>query len=126
MKIKNSFLQAAALAACSVFLAMFAIAQPPSPQSSLSPTPKAALLILSKQDHTIAIVDPATLRVVARIPVGDDPHEVVASTDGHASAFRDREIRDSISVEVGDTDRGGGKRQARDSSSGRRQQGIEL
>jgi YVTN family beta-propeller protein len=46
------------------------------------PTPKASLLVLSKQDHTLAIVDPADLHVVARIPVGDDPHEVVASTDG--------------------------------------------
>jgi YVTN family beta-propeller protein len=46
------------------------------------PTPKAALLALSKQDHTLAIVNPANLQVVARIPVGDDPHEVVASADG--------------------------------------------
>jgi YVTN family beta-propeller protein len=45
-------------------------------------TPKAALLALSKQDHTLSIVDPADLRVVARIPVGDDPHEVIASSDG--------------------------------------------
>jgi YVTN family beta-propeller protein len=45
-------------------------------------TPKASLLVLSKQDHTLAIVDPANLHVVARIPVGDDPHEVVASADG--------------------------------------------
>src|ERR1700684_783451 len=46
------------------------------------PTPKASLLVLSKQDHTLAIVDPTDLHVVARIPVGDDPHEVVASSDG--------------------------------------------
>jgi YVTN family beta-propeller protein len=45
-------------------------------------TPKAALVALSKQDHTLAIVNPATLQVLARIPVGDDPHEVVASADG--------------------------------------------
>lgn len=45
-------------------------------------TPNAALLALSKQDHTLSIVDPVNLRVVARIPVGDDPHEVVASSDG--------------------------------------------
>jgi DNA-binding beta-propeller fold protein YncE len=45
-------------------------------------TPNPALLALSKQDHTLAIVDPGDLRVVARIPVGDDPHEVVASADG--------------------------------------------
>src|ERR1700737_2019530 len=41
-----------------------------------------ALLILSKQDRTLAIVDPATLRVIAKAPVGPDPHEVVASADG--------------------------------------------
>jgi YVTN family beta-propeller protein len=41
-----------------------------------------ALLALSKQDHTLSIVDPVDLHVVARIPVGDDPHEVVASSDG--------------------------------------------
>ena len=45
-------------------------------------TPKAELLALSKQDHTLSIVDPADLHVVARIPVGDDPHEVIASADG--------------------------------------------
>jgi YVTN family beta-propeller protein len=49
-------------------------------------TPTAALLALSKQDHTLSIVDPADLHVVARIPVGDDPHEVVASSDG-ATAY---------------------------------------
>ncbi len=46
------------------------------------PTPHAALLALSKTDHTLAIVDPVTLKVLARIPVGTDPHEVIASTDG--------------------------------------------
>ena len=40
------------------------------------------LLALSKTDHTLAIVDPATLKVIARIPVGSDPHEVIASSDG--------------------------------------------
>lgn len=44
--------------------------------------PSPALLALSKRDHTLAIVDPATLKVVAKAPVGDDPHEVIASTDG--------------------------------------------
>jgi YVTN family beta-propeller protein len=41
-----------------------------------------ALLSLSKHDHTLAIVDPATLQVIARVPVGNDPHEVIASSDG--------------------------------------------
>lgn len=46
------------------------------------PTPKRSLLAISKANHTLAIVDPATLKIITRIPVGDDPHELVASTDG--------------------------------------------
>ena len=49
---------------------------------SAQSTPAAALLALSKKDHTLAIVDPATLRVIAKVPVGNDPHEVIASADG--------------------------------------------
>ena len=41
-----------------------------------------SLLALSKTDHTLAIVDPVTLKVIARVPVGPDPHEVIASSDG--------------------------------------------
>lgn len=55
---------------CAVVLTASACAQTAPPK----PTPKVSLLVLSKQDHTLAIVDPATLGVVARIPVGDDPH----------------------------------------------------
>ena len=43
---------------------------------------KEELLVLSKRAHTLAIVDPSDLRVVARVPVGNDPHEVIASADG--------------------------------------------
>lgn len=45
-------------------------------------TPSPALLALAKRDKTLAIVDPATLKVVAKIPSGNDPHEVIASADG--------------------------------------------
>lgn len=45
-------------------------------------TPQRSLLALSKRDHTLAIIDPANLKVLATAPVGPDPHEVVASTDG--------------------------------------------
>jgi YVTN family beta-propeller protein len=45
-------------------------------------TPREALLVLSKGDHTVAIVDPSDLHVVAKMPSGPDPHEVAASTDG--------------------------------------------
>ncbi len=45
-------------------------------------TSRAALLALSKQDHTLAIIDPASLKVLGRVSVGNDPHEVIASSDG--------------------------------------------
>lgn len=45
-------------------------------------TPKESLLVLSKKAHTLTIVDPATLKVIAKAPVGEDPHEVIASSDG--------------------------------------------
>lgn len=62
------------MGALAVFLlgANFAVAQTPSP----------ALLVLEKSDNSLAIVDPATLQIVARVPAGPDPHEIVASADG--------------------------------------------
>lgn len=45
-------------------------------------TPARTLLALSKGDHILAIIDPGTLKIIARVPVGSDPHEVVASADG--------------------------------------------
>lgn len=45
-------------------------------------TPTDSLLVLSKAEQTVAIVDPSSLKAIARIPVGNDPHEVIASTDG--------------------------------------------
>ncbi|MFZ0199930.1 MAG: YncE family protein [Candidatus Sulfotelmatobacter sp.] len=44
--------------------------------------PDSALLILAKEDNTLLIVNPASLKVTAKLPVGPDPHEVIASTDG--------------------------------------------
>ncbi len=45
-------------------------------------TPPRSLLALSKADHILAIIDPVSLKVIARVPVGTDPHEVIASADG--------------------------------------------
>lgn len=45
-------------------------------------TPQESLLVLSKVDRTLTIVDPVSLKAVAKVPAGDDPHEVVASADG--------------------------------------------
>ncbi|MGP8250937.1 MAG: YncE family protein [Terracidiphilus sp.] len=50
--------------------------------SAAQTTPSPALLILSKTDRALAIVDPSTLQVVGHVPVGNDPHEIVASADG--------------------------------------------
>jgi YVTN family beta-propeller protein len=44
--------------------------------------PTGSLLVLSKGDRTLSVVDPATLKVVGTAPSGPDPHEVVASSDG--------------------------------------------
>jgi YVTN family beta-propeller protein len=49
---------------------------------SMGQTIERTLLALSKKDHTLAIIDPVTLKVIARVPVGPDPHEVIASDDG--------------------------------------------
>jgi len=55
------------------------------PTAHAQTTPKRALLALSKQNHTLAIIDAATLQVVGRAPVGPDPHEVIASSDGRTA-----------------------------------------
>jgi DNA-binding beta-propeller fold protein YncE len=62
-------------------LALFIVAAVATAYSQTSPN----LLVLSKHDHTLAIVDPSSLRVLAKVPVGDDPHEVIASADGHTA-----------------------------------------
>jgi len=50
--------------------------------SATAQTPSPALLVLEKSDEKLAIVDPASLKVVGRVPSGGAPHEVVASDDG--------------------------------------------
>ncbi|WP_413575238.1 YncE family protein [Bdellovibrio sp. HCB290] len=43
---------------------------------------KSILLAISKTDHTLVFVDPQTLKILGKAPVGEDPHEVVVSEDG--------------------------------------------
>ena len=64
------------LSLCAIAIALIAHC------ASAQVTPAASLLALSKQDHTLSIVDPVSLKIVATVPVGDDPHEVIASADG--------------------------------------------
>ena len=59
-----------------------ATVEPTTAPATAPAVPSPALLVLSKGDTSLAIVDPATLTVVARAFAGQDPHEVVASADG--------------------------------------------
>jgi YVTN family beta-propeller protein len=67
-------------------------------------TPAKSLLALSKGDHIMAIIDPVTLKVIAKVPVGPDPHEVIASSDGktayvsnaYSSPFQEIDMIDLI------------------------------
>lgn len=60
-----------------LLLALAFLAPPLRAQS-----PRGSLLVLSKGEQTLSVVDPATGEVVWRAPSGPDPHEVVASDDG--------------------------------------------
>lgn len=42
----------------------------------------ARLLVLNKEEATLAIVDPVSGKVLGRVPTGDGPHELVTSADG--------------------------------------------
>ena len=43
------------------------------------------LLVVTKQSHALVIVDGTTLKVGARVPIGEDPHEVVVGPDGRTA-----------------------------------------
>ena len=53
-----------------------------SAQQTQSSASDPRLIVLSKNERLLSIVDPATLRILAQVPTGPDPHEVVASSDG--------------------------------------------
>ena len=40
------------------------------------------LVVLNKNDSNLAILDPATMKITDKVPVGDSPHEVIISADG--------------------------------------------
>ena len=62
--------------------------------------PKHALLMLSKKEHILAIVDPVSLNIVGRVPVGPDPHEVVASADGKTAYVTNMGSGNSSEIDV--------------------------
>jgi DNA-binding beta-propeller fold protein YncE len=62
---------------------------------------QSTLLVLNKEDATLAIVDPTSGKVLARVPTGEGPHEVTASTDGKLAFvgnYGSREPGSTISV----------------------------
>lgn len=62
-----------------VLLALVMVSNSPAGQAQ---TPSPALLVLNKEDATLSIIDPATLKTVAQIPTGEGPHEMAVSGDG--------------------------------------------
>lgn len=44
--------------------------------------PNPVMIVLNKADNDAAIVDPVAMKVIAKVPVGQGPHEVVISEDG--------------------------------------------
>lgn len=66
----------------SVFLVLASVL---APSLSAQKMPTEMLLALSKRDHTLSIVDPGSLKVLSKVPIGNDPHEVVASADGRTA-----------------------------------------
>jgi YVTN family beta-propeller protein len=53
-----------------------------NPEPSRAQTPSPALLVLNKEDATLSIIDPGTLKTVGQIPTGEGPHEITVSDDG--------------------------------------------
>jgi YVTN family beta-propeller protein len=45
-------------------------------------TPALTLLVGNKDENSLAFVDPATNKVLGRVPTGEGPHEIAASSDG--------------------------------------------
>jgi YVTN family beta-propeller protein len=72
-------------AAVCAALALLALLAPPAPPSRAQTAAPSYLLVLNKAEATLAVVDPATMQVVGRVPTGDGPHEVVTSADGRTA-----------------------------------------
>lgn len=58
------------------------LAAPQLASSCASGSDEGSLLVLNKAESTLAIIDPSTLKVLARVPTGEAPHELTTSGDG--------------------------------------------
>jgi YVTN family beta-propeller protein len=50
--------------------------------TAASEDPASKLLVLNKDEGSLAIVDPQTSQVAGRVPTGEGPHEIAVSADG--------------------------------------------
>jgi YVTN family beta-propeller protein len=59
------------------------------------------LLVLNKTENTLAVVDPAAMKVAGTVAVGRGPHEVVVSADGrtaYVANYGDQQPNNSLSI----------------------------
>lgn len=63
--------------------------------SSAAASPGAMLLVVNKAEARMAMIDPASLQVIAHVPTGEGPHEVAASADGRFAFVSNYGTRDS-------------------------------
>jgi YVTN family beta-propeller protein len=88
--MKQRFLRIAALLGVAAIVLQAAQARPGD-----------ALLVLNKEDNSLAIVDPTTGKVTGRVPTGNGPHEIVTSSDGKfafVTNYGDREPGSTLSM----------------------------
>jgi YVTN family beta-propeller protein len=60
-------------------------------------THSSVLLVVTKEENSLKIIDPASGNILGAVPVGQHPHNVAASTDGKL-AFVVNQVSGSISV----------------------------
>lgn len=61
---------------------LFAVFSIAAQEATTKPSTTGTLLVLNKAENSLAFVNPQTMTVTGRVPVGEGPHEVIASADG--------------------------------------------
>ena len=80
------------LIGCAVFLCILVFAARPAPAQIPSP----AIVVLSEDSSSLAIIDVQTKRIVGRVPTGEGPHEVTASSDGKLAFVTNYGLTDPV------------------------------
>ena len=80
------------LIGCAVFLCILVFAVRPAPAQIPSP----AIVVLSEDSSSLAIIDVQTKRIVGRVPTGEGPHEVAASADGKLAFVTNYGLTDPV------------------------------